>query len=121
MRKASPKKLIVFDLDETIGHFEEFGRFIDGLAAFLTMSLLAPDRRPDSELKDQVSFLLKFATGSEFTATISTSDNDKPLSLRQNFIDSVGKPAQCFIRVKRSSSAADLSAPSTITQAEESP
>ena len=33
MRKASPKKLIVFDLDETIGHFEEFGRFIDGLAA----------------------------------------------------------------------------------------
>ena len=33
MRKASPKKLVVFDLDETIGHFEEFGRFIDGLAA----------------------------------------------------------------------------------------
>ena len=33
MRKASPKKIVVFDLDETIGHFEEFGRFIDGLAA----------------------------------------------------------------------------------------
>jgi hypothetical protein len=33
MHKASHKKLIVFDLDETIGHFEEFGRFIDGLAA----------------------------------------------------------------------------------------
>ena len=33
MRKASLKKLVVFDLDETIGHFEEFGRFIDGLAA----------------------------------------------------------------------------------------
>ena len=27
------KKVIVFDLDETIGHFEELGRFIDGLAA----------------------------------------------------------------------------------------
>ena len=27
------KHIIVFDLDETIGHFEEFGRFIDGLAA----------------------------------------------------------------------------------------
>ncbi len=32
MHKAS-KKIVVFDLDETIGHFEEFGRFIDGLAA----------------------------------------------------------------------------------------
>ena len=32
MPKAS-QKVIVFDLDETIGHFEEFGRFIDGLAA----------------------------------------------------------------------------------------
>ena len=28
------KKLIVFDLDETIGHFEEFGRFISGLEYF---------------------------------------------------------------------------------------
>lgn len=27
------KKVIIFDLDETIGHFEELGRFIDGLAA----------------------------------------------------------------------------------------
>ena len=31
MPKAS-QKVIVFDLDETIGHFEELGRFIDGLA-----------------------------------------------------------------------------------------
>jgi hypothetical protein len=28
------KKLIVFDLDETIGHFEQFGRFISGLEHF---------------------------------------------------------------------------------------
>ena len=33
MRNSSKKKVIVFDLDETIGHFEELGRFIDGLAA----------------------------------------------------------------------------------------
>lgn len=26
-------KVVIFDLDETIGHFEEFGRFIDGLSA----------------------------------------------------------------------------------------
>ena len=32
MHKAS-KKVVVFDLDETIGHFEELGRFIDGLSA----------------------------------------------------------------------------------------
>jgi len=32
MRKTS-KKVVVFDLDETIGHFEELGRFIDGLSA----------------------------------------------------------------------------------------
>jgi len=31
MHKTS--KVIVFDLDETIGHFEELGRFIDGLSA----------------------------------------------------------------------------------------
>ena len=30
---TTSKKLIVFDLDETIGHFEELGRFIDGLSA----------------------------------------------------------------------------------------
>jgi len=28
MHKTS-KKVVVFDLDETIGHFEELGRFID--------------------------------------------------------------------------------------------
>jgi hypothetical protein len=33
-RSKNKKKLIVFDLDETIGHFEEFGRFIDGLGYF---------------------------------------------------------------------------------------
>ena len=33
-KKTHKKKVIVFDLDETIGHFEEFGRFIDGLASF---------------------------------------------------------------------------------------
>ena len=32
MHKTS-KKVVVFDLDETIGHFEELGRFIDGLSA----------------------------------------------------------------------------------------
>ena len=33
-RTKNKKKVIVFDLDETIGHFEELGRFIDGLASF---------------------------------------------------------------------------------------
>jgi len=33
-KQKANKKLIVFDLDETIGHFEEFGRFISGLGHF---------------------------------------------------------------------------------------
>ena len=42
------KKVIVFDLDETIGHFEEFGRFIDGLAALHEGDVFAKTYKHDA-------------------------------------------------------------------------
>ena len=33
------KKVVVFDLDETLGHFSEFGAFIDALETCLHKSL----------------------------------------------------------------------------------
>lgn len=44
-----------------------------------------------------------------------------PASLKQNFIDSEGKPAQCFILRILSSSIALIILPSFIRQADESP
>ena len=31
MRKASPKKLVVFDLDDTLGHFEQVSIFLEAI------------------------------------------------------------------------------------------
>ena len=66
-------------------------------------------------------FSNKWAIGSRENATWSIWSDFTPASLRQYRIDSEGKPAQCFIRRKRSSSTAATNSPSTYSAADESP
>ena len=40
---SNRKKVIVFDLDDTIGHFEELGMFIDGLESMYRKHLKQED------------------------------------------------------------------------------
>src|SRR5258708_28240348 len=65
------------------------------------------------------SFLQKCAFGSRETATCSSSRESVPS--RQARAASAGNPAQCLMRLKRSSSTAATSCPSESSAAEASP
>jgi len=71
-------------------------------------------------LKANSAFLRRLADGFRFTAIWSISSTLTLASLRQYLIASEGNPAQCFMRLKRSSSTATINCPSTIIHADES-
>ena len=64
---------------------------------------------------------MKLALGFLEIVMKSISSNEIFASLRQNFIDSEGNPAQCLILLIRSSSIAHNITPSLSKQADESP
>ncbi len=69
----------------------------------------------------RIAFAPRFAFGSRPIATWSRSPAESPASARHQAADSAGNPAQCLTRLKRSSSAAQTSAPSTTSAAAASP
>jgi hypothetical protein len=89
------------------------------LAALFNLSFINPI---DGCLaKANADFLIILAPGLRLTAIWSIFSILTPAASRQYLIASVGNPAQCFMRLKRSSSAAAIKRPSIIIQAEESP
>ena len=66
-------------------------------------------------------FLCRCAEGSREMPTWATSSIVIPAARKQYLIASVGNPAQCLTRLKRSSSAAAMILPSLIRAAAASP